>query len=246
MKQDGELLPVARTLRVGFKLYRARAYRTLEDRRLFSSDPMKHLGPPPNAYARAGRMNAEGVSVLYCATDVETCLAELRPAIGSQLAVAAFQTTEDLRILDFTRLAQVAFPDDLDIFHSDYFIQKDRQALLRHLHFLISQPITPEREANYLITQTMAEFLAHVHSQPFDGIAFSSTQRVAGTNIVIFPRRDGFLPNPSKTFRINLVEKSFRNYRTQAVNYQHVPDHSIHNPHAQSMFDDIFDDEIPY
>lgn len=49
-----------------------------------------------------------------------------------------------------------------------------REAFLRKLHNLISQPVVPGHEADYLITQTMAEYLAHVHQPHFDGIMFKS------------------------------------------------------------------------
>jgi hypothetical protein len=41
------------------------------------TDPLKHVGAPPPAQARAGRMNVDGVAVFYGALDCETCLGNL-------------------------------------------------------------------------------------------------------------------------------------------------------------------------
>ena len=131
-------------------------------------DPLKHVGPPPMTQARANRMNAEGVTVFYGAMDCETCLAETRPAMGNDVAVITLQTTKALRVLDFTRLEKSYGRSSY--FQPDFSEQVEKGAFLRRLQSLISQPIVPGREAEYLITQTMAEYLAHVHKKSFDGI----------------------------------------------------------------------------
>ncbi|RFB68588.1 MULTISPECIES: RES family NAD+ phosphorylase [unclassified Herbaspirillum] len=218
-------LSVVKTLPVGTKLYRARACRHPNDFNVFAEDPFKHVGPPPPEAARHGRMNPEGVTVLYCASDEKTCLAEMRPAIGMQLVLIALETTEKLRLLDFTRLTRSMAKDTLSYFSPDYFSERDRRALLGILHSLISQPITPDREADYLITQTMAEYLAHVYEPAFDGISFSSSQSTTGTNVVIFPRRDLLAGQPADFFRVQYVPASLASYRTKKIFYQHDKDH---------------------
>ncbi len=45
--------------------------------------PDKEIGPPPSAHARAGRMNAHGISVFYGSSDPMAALAEVRPPVGS-------------------------------------------------------------------------------------------------------------------------------------------------------------------
>jgi hypothetical protein len=225
---QGNLVPVSRTVAAGTSLYRARSCRNKGEIKKFSNDPLKHLGPPPSHLARNGRMNAEGVAVLYCATNIETCLAEMRPAIGMQMAVAEFETISDLRILDFERLEWAQVPNKLGPFHPRYAEEKDRAVLLGHLHTLITRPVTPGRETNYLITQTMAEYLAHVHEPPFDGVAFSSAQREGGTNIVLFPRSESQADNIAAQFPIQFNAEKGRvtAYNTKAIEYRHEVDSS--------------------
>ncbi len=77
---------VVSTLPEGSKLYRARICDSPSKLNEFYSQPLKSVGPPRAAHARAGRMNVEGVVVFYGATDTQTCLAEMRPAIGGDTA----------------------------------------------------------------------------------------------------------------------------------------------------------------
>src|SRR6202035_2572480 len=112
---------------------------------------------PPADQARAGRMNVEGVVVFYGATDSETCVAEMRPALGGDTALIALQTTRPVRLLDFTRLEK-SHNEGLSYFQPNFTAEVERLAFLRRLHTLISQPVVPGRESDYLITQTMAEY----------------------------------------------------------------------------------------
>jgi hypothetical protein len=48
--------------------------------------------------------------------------------------------------------------------------------------------VVPGHEDEYLITQTLTEYLAHVHLPAFDGVIFQSVQRQGGANLVLFGR----------------------------------------------------------
>jgi hypothetical protein len=160
-------------------------------------------------------MNAEGISIFYGSTDRETCLAELRPAIGVESAVITLQTSKTLRMLDFTRM-RTAYKA-LSYFQSDFGEQAERFSFLRELGGRISQPVVPGREADYLITQTMMEYLAHVHRCPFDGVLFNSSQRNSGKNIALFAEMKQDRP----TFPLEYVAGSLSIHATQAITYEH-------------------------
>ena len=220
-RKGRRLLPVARVLPKGTSVYRARVCNSKAALKNMFSNPIKELGPPPAEVARAGRMNAEGVAVLYAARDAKTCLAEMRPALGSEVAIIEMKTTQALRVLDFARLDEARTGKALSYFQPDFTDQVDRRAFLRRLHSLISQPIAPGREADYLITQTMAEYLAHVHDKPFDGVLFSSVQRARGVNIVLFPEKGLLTDEPADAFRVKYVDDSVRLVSTTAIRYAH-------------------------
>lgn len=212
---------VVRELPVGTEIYRARSL--ISDSRLpeISRDPLSHVGPPPADLARAGRMNADGIVVLYGAMDFETCLAEIRPAIGGKSVLIRVKTTEPLRLLDFTMLDSAFRGGPLSYFQPDFTEQVERKAFIRKLHSLISQPITPGNESAYLITQTMAEYLAHSHRTPFDGILFSSVQRSGGVNIVLFPRQYVASQSAANLFPISYVQNSLQVFSTEIIQYSH-------------------------
>lgn len=197
-------------------LFRARICHSADLIKGAYKNPMKYVGPPPAEIARAGRMNVEGVPVFYGALDAETCLAETRPSIGNDIAVIQTTTTQALRILDFRRLEQSY--KQLSYFQPDFTEEVERGAFLRRLQNLISQPVVPGRELDYLITQTMAEYLGHVHSPKLDGILFKSTQQSGGTNVVLFQNSEGEFP-------LGYLDKSFELFSTSSVEYKHYQCH---------------------
>jgi len=176
-------------------------------------EPLKHVGPPPADLAQTGRMSVEGVVAFYGALDRDTSLAETRPAIGNDIAVIQLRATRALRLLDFSRLGHSY--NRLSYFQPDFADLVGKGAFLRRLENLISQPVIPGREMDYLITQTMAEYLAHVHRPAFDGVLFKSVQKSGGVNIVLFQ-------NGSDGFPLAYVDKSFELFSTRSVQYKHA------------------------
>jgi hypothetical protein len=162
-------------------------------------------------------MNVEGVAVFYGALESETCLAELRPNIGGEAAVIKIRTTKTLRLIDFTKIKNSARA--LSYFQPDFNQQAEKNIFLRQLGSLISQPVRPGKEADYLITQTMAEYLAHVHAKPFDGLLYKSVQKKGGKNIVLFPHRRTVADN---AFSIAYVDESIKFFETSAIEYEHI------------------------
>jgi hypothetical protein len=120
-------------------LYRARVFQT--DAKLLEAlcRPDKHLGSPPPRLAGAGRMNAQGISVFYGATSTATSLAEVRPPVGSMVAVARFEIVRQLSLLDLTALTDVV--EFGSIFDPDTKERVERVAFLRTLP---PMPMTPE------------------------------------------------------------------------------------------------------
>ena len=207
---------VIRELPEGSELFRARACDSNEEIKNALKDPLKNIGPPSPAHASANRMSVDGVAVFYGALEPETCLAELRPNIGGEAAVITVRTTKALRLLDFMKIKDSGRA--LSYFQPDFDEQAEKNIFLRQLGSLISRPVRPGREADYLITQTMAEYLAHVYPKPFDGLLYKSAQKKGGTNIVLFPRPKGDADN---AFSIAYVADSIKFFETLAIEYEH-------------------------
>jgi len=166
-------------------LYRARAFRSVEKLKDALARPDIHLGPPPAPLAAAGRMNARGISVFYGASNRKTAIAELRPPVEAQMAVAQFQIVRKLRVLDLTAIGRVRLTENL----ADFGLvgRADAAVFLRSLIERISRPLMADDDPEeYLATQAIADFLA---AGPFalDGIIFPSRQVVGDVfNAVLF------------------------------------------------------------
>ncbi|AZU56707.1 hypothetical protein MAFF241647_25020 [Ralstonia solanacearum] len=246
-KDTDQWLPVVNDLPAGTDVLRARVVRSDPELRAFVEAPSRELGAPPAEKAPAGRMNAAGIAVFYGALDSHTCLAEMRPALGGRVLVGGFRTTQALRVLDFRRL-EAARLAGLSYFDSKYAEQRERAVFLRRLHGLISRPVVPGHEDEYLITQTLTEYLAHVHLPAFDGVIFQSVQRQGGANIVLFGRDAfepviditednsgkllSFTPSPlgsepkqALSFPVEYVTDSAKLFVTQSIEYSH---HELH------------------
>lgn len=167
-------------------IYRARVFQSDDKLETALCRPDQHLGSPPAMLATAGRMNAQGISVLYGSNELGVAIAEVRPPVGGQVAVARFNIVRPLRLLDLTAVSEVS--ERGSIFDSAYAGRLERAVFLRSLSRRITRPVMPDDEAfEYLATQAIADFLATENDPPLDGILFPSVQ-VAGKalNVVLF------------------------------------------------------------
>jgi len=166
-------------------LYRARVFQSTERLEEALCRPDLHLGSPPARLASGGRMNARGISVFYGATSAGVALAEVRPPVGSKVAVARFNIIRPLRLLDLTALDGVQ--DGGSIFDPSLKNRLERVAFLRTLGERMTRPVMPDDEAfAYLATQAVADFLATDNDPRLDGIIFGSAQAKTGRNVVLF------------------------------------------------------------
>ena len=189
---DGRLMVVDAGPETEFaSVFRARVFQSREDLKTALAKPGNHLGPPPSKHARAGRMNAHGISVFYGANDPVVALAEVRPPIGSNVAIARFEIVRPIRLLDLTALNTVTTYGS--IFDPDLVDRLERAMFLRGLSQRITKPVMPDDEIfEYIGTQAIADFLAVEKTPPIDGIIFPSVQASNGAlNVVLFHKAAG-------------------------------------------------------
>jgi hypothetical protein len=168
------------------KIYRARVFQSQSKLEHAIAHPDSHLGSPPAEDANAGRMNARGISVFYGATKADAAIAEVRPPVGSYVAVARFEFIRPVCLLDLTALNDVI--DGGSIFDPTMMGRLERAMFLRTLSELITRPVMPDDEAfDYLPTQAIADFLAARLEPLIDGIVFPSVQAAGNSlNVVLF------------------------------------------------------------
>lgn len=201
-------------------IFRARVIEQ-DDLERVINEPYKLIGPAPRNKARSGRMSPDGVVALYCAKDAATALAELRPPIGSIAAVITMVAKRPLRVLNFERLERASDEGWGAYLSKDYDMAYNTRVFLKKLHSLISLPVAPGHESDYLITQTMAEYLSHVYEPNFDGITFKSVQRSEGTNLVLFANKNSLEANVD-TFPVEYIHDSLSFHKTERVEYSHL------------------------
>lgn len=148
--------------------------------------PDLEVGPPPSAFAAAGRMNARGISVFYGAVDREIALSEVRPFVGSRVITSKFDLLRSIFLLDLEALREVTAKGSL--FGSNYRYGLAKADFLRSLSQKMTEPVMPDTEAfDYLPTQVIAEYLASQVTPRLDGILYPSSQAGDGkNNIVLF------------------------------------------------------------
>ncbi|MDV3102909.1 RES family NAD+ phosphorylase [Burkholderia cenocepacia] len=179
------------------RVWRMRVLAATSELSKILSDPERELGPPPEQAAGSGRMNARGISVFYGATDVETCVGEVRAPVGACCITAAFDIVRDLRLLDISLLAEVE-TSDVSHFDPNYQWKRRRAVFLQHLSRALQVPVLPGNEGNgYLPSQMVAEFLGSRRRPRFDGVVFPSIQSGGnGTNVVLFHHASVVQPPP--------------------------------------------------
>lgn len=164
-------------------LFRARVFQNDDALEKALEDPDAQLGPPPSGVGGAGRMNARGISMFYGANSPDVAIAEVRPPVGSRVAVAEFKILRSIRLLDLTRLPQIPSVINRSMFDASSLEIARRQKFLSQLERVLTEPVLPEHsEDGYLLTQVISDYLATHAKLNLDGLIFRSAQVPASEN----------------------------------------------------------------
>lgn len=167
-------------------IYRARSFQSLQKLKIALTEPVKELGPPPSEYALSGRMNADGISVFYGSLEQRSAVAEVRPPVGSEVAVAKFNIMRNLNLLDLTAFPKI-IPEG-SIFDPIFTTTKSKIKFLKNLSDQMAIPIMPEAQSKeYLVTQAIADYLSGKEEFALDGIIYPSVQSSKqAKNVILF------------------------------------------------------------
>lgn len=151
--ETGDIKPIY-LLAAGHKIYRARLLDQEKVKASVATDPAAALAAPPKEKARAGRMNVELIPAFYAAFSDYTAVAEIRPGIGEEVAIAEYALTRELKVFDFTVF------DLAHLKEADRPIAHTRYEFISQMQGEISKPILPsDRLREYIPTQIVAEYL---------------------------------------------------------------------------------------
>lgn len=185
------------------KIYRARIADNELDREAIRKDLAKELGPPPERKRKAGRMNSAGIATFYGGFNLNTCVAELRPVVGSVIIGAEFQLTRPIYVLDTTKFVAPRKADSP--FYKKYASRLSQWQFMQKFMNEIAKPISPSDEhIDYIPTQAVAEYFLHngsikigsEHIQ-IEAIIYKSAQYPSGNNIVLLGDAANVEVNPS-------------------------------------------------
>ncbi len=181
-------------------LYRARVAKNHGEVKQFLLKRESELGAPPRKVAPAGRMNAAGISVFYGATEVSTCIAEVRAPVGSSVIVTGFRPLRPLRLVNLKAFDRLFARGSM--FRPGFQEEAERFAFMRRLSLQLSAPVLPSDEAlDYVVTQVICEYLATLQPR-LDGLIYPSTQSGGeGSNVVLFSHACKVSPPDAKTAR---------------------------------------------
>ncbi|MDF2544566.1 MAG: hypothetical protein K0S47_4284 [Herbinix sp.] len=163
-------------------LFRSRFYILQEGKTLKDIDLLKEISPPPPNYSRNSRMSPAGMSYTYLASDIDTCLAEIRAQRDDKVLIGTFITKKKLKILDLsaTPLYRVTSCFSPGYDHSKNWLGD----FIEHFRNEISAPISDsDKDIEYVATQLLAEY---IRKKRFHGIKFKSSLNSEGYNYVLF------------------------------------------------------------
>lgn len=167
-------------LPAGIEFFRARTY---------ANDPpptgAEEFGPPPAQLAKASRMSAAGIPMLYAALEPLTAESEVPTESGERIALGSFVSTRPLLVLD---LRKVRVPSVFDEQHGKY---RESYLFLKTVAARISDPIVRDgrEHVDYVPTQAFAEYLRfefRPDGDRVDGVLFASSRQPNGSCVTLF------------------------------------------------------------
>jgi len=158
----------------GTEFYRARISKNSGG---YSLDKMS---APPRDNRPAGRINPEGIGVLYLSSDRHTVLNEVRASTFDYVSIGTFRLVKDIKIVNLSGISETSpflYQGELEKYAAN-------RKVFKEIALETAKPLRrSDSPTEYLPTQYIAEF---IKSQGYDGVEYASTLREGGYNIAVF------------------------------------------------------------
>jgi hypothetical protein len=118
---------------------------------------------------------------MNCSSEPDTCISEIRPAVGERVYLGKFVVRKNLSIIDLSAMRRIK----QSVFDPGYY-HPARWAsdFLDKFRMEISRPLLPDDSpVQYIPTQVFAEF---VRERGYAGIKYRSSQLRSGHNFTMF------------------------------------------------------------
>lgn len=199
-----EKINLTTTINKNTKMYRCRMS---EDEHYFTS--LSDFCPPPSEKAHAGRMNAQGIAVLYLTLEPETARSETDSQDKHFASVASFRVEDSLVVLDLTKLNMIRVPS---IFDAEGRPKISAIRFLKRFNEQISQKVSLE-QVDYVPTQIVTEYFRFLNikgTQKYQGILYNSAKNPDGKCLVLFLSRQEVLDGK---YGIHIIPRQTRYFR---------------------------------
>lgn len=142
----------------------------------------KEMGAPPDTKAKAGRVNPEGIGILYLANTKDTTLYEIRAGVYDYVTVGKFKLKTDIDIINLADIDKIS-----PFIGIDYGFDFTQYATnIEHLRIIgqeIANPLRNDNTLDYLPTQYISDY---IKSKGYSGIEYISTMCKNGLNLAVF------------------------------------------------------------
>ena len=147
---------------------------------------------PRRGRAREGRANSKGIPVLYLATSEQTAISEVRPWMGSEVSVAQFKLSRELKAIDLSIGHGESVLEHLTFAHlfgqAAPSPEVKEKAVWNEVDNAFSRPTSVSDDyADYVPTQILAELFCN---NGYDALIYRSQFGEEGYNIALFDIKD--------------------------------------------------------
>lgn len=151
--------------------------RVSDDKGGFSKTDM---GAPPRYRRSGGRINPDGIGVLYLSSDIRTVLNEIRASAFDYVTIGEFLNFRDIRVVNLSGVARTS----PFLYEGEFEQFAANRKVFQEIAAEIAKPLRrSDSLLEYLPTQYIAEF---IKSENYDGVEYASTLRQGGCNLAIF------------------------------------------------------------
>ena len=168
---------IAKIYPIGSTFYRARISAKKEG---LEADKM---GAAPKEKRSAGRINPEGIGILYLSSDSKTVVNEVRANAFDYVTIGKFQSLRNIKLVNLSGIARTSpflYGNGLEQFAAN-------RKVIQEIAFEVAKPLRrSDSPLEYLPTQYITEF---IKSQNYDGVEYASTLREGGFNIAVFDEK---------------------------------------------------------
>ena len=161
-----------------------------------------NMDKPPARFVQGGRFNRQGVSYLYLADNIETCISEIHLQVGQICSIVQFKCVKEGKYL---------------------FIENESEEVL---YDILTRPVHNGIKDYYLVTQFFSDIFKKLG---YDGLTFFSTQGI-GKNIVCF--KEGYFEQVKYSEKMYRAKKISYEYEIVEEEYKKYPDYKkVLNPY---------------